>query len=260
MVVRVPGDVDVAAQARGTGASGAACVVAGCVVGADRGGRAATGHADAAETAEMARRRRRWGRPSAWRSPRGRTPRPRSACVARPAPLRPPSRGRAGRARRFTWNAIAATAGIVFVLALLFITAVELISGKPLSDIFGNAGSGTTFGTSSPTSPADPQTTTSTTTTTPASSSTSTTTTTTAHHHHHAVGGRRPPRRRPAPRPRRPPRRPARSGDDDDDACRRRDGAGYQPLNSAGRRSTKLAMPSWESSVFVTSSWPIASS
>ena len=30
--------------------------------------------------------------------------------------------------------------GIVFVLALLFITAIELISGKPLADIFGERG------------------------------------------------------------------------------------------------------------------------
>ena len=37
-------------------------------------------------------------------------------------------------------------------------------------------------------------------------------------------------------------------------------GRGYQPLNSAGRRSTKLAIPSLESCVLVTSSCPMASS
>jgi hypothetical protein len=37
------------------------------------------------------------------------------------------------------------------------------------------------------------------------------------------------------------------------DRAPRRPG-GYQPLNSAGRRSTKLAMPSFESAVYVTSS------
>ena len=45
--------------------------------------------------------------------------------------------GRAGSPRRFSWTTIAGTAAIVFVLALLFITAVELISGKPLAAIFG---------------------------------------------------------------------------------------------------------------------------
>ena len=34
---------------------------------------------------------------------------------------------------------------VVFVLALLLITAVELISGKPLSAIFGGADTGTTL-------------------------------------------------------------------------------------------------------------------
>ena len=52
------------------------------------------------------------------------------AAVARPLPA------------RFSWRAIAVTAVIVFVLALLFITAVELISGKPLSTIFGGAAPG----------------------------------------------------------------------------------------------------------------------
>ncbi len=79
-------------------------------------------------------------------------------------------------ARRYTWKAIAAAAGIVFVLALLFITAVELISGKPLSDIFGGAGSGTTFGNIINPGPAPTDTTTTTSTTPTSTTSTSTTT------------------------------------------------------------------------------------
>ena len=47
---------------------------------------------------------------------------------------------------------------------------------------------------------------------------------------------------------------------DDDVDVARRERPGYQPLNSAGRRSTKLATPSLESSVFVSNSCPMASS
>ena len=82
-----------------------------------------------------------------------------------------------GRARRFSWPTIAGTAAIVFVLALMFITAVELISGKPLASIFGNAGSGTTLNNTPP--PTSTTTTSSTTTSTTTTSSTSTTTTST---------------------------------------------------------------------------------
>ena len=45
----------------------------------------------------------------------------------------------------FSWRAIAGSVAVVFVLALLFITALELISGKPLSAIFGGADTGTTL-------------------------------------------------------------------------------------------------------------------
>ena len=77
----------------------------------------------------------------------------------------------------FSWRAIAGTVAIVFVLALLFITAVELISGKPLSTIFGGADTGTSLGNVVNQSPAPPTTpTTSTTSTTGASTSTTTTT------------------------------------------------------------------------------------
>ena len=57
----------------------------------------------------------------------------------RPRPLRLPP-------RRFTWKAIASTAGVVFLVALLVVTGVELIAGKPLSSIFGHAGTGTSLG------------------------------------------------------------------------------------------------------------------
>ncbi|HTU36996.1 MAG TPA: hypothetical protein VMF35_03210 [Acidimicrobiales bacterium] len=79
--------------------------------------------------------------------------------------------------RRYSWKALAAAAAIVFVLALLFITAVELISGKPLSDIFGGTNSGTTFFGNNPNEPSPTTTTTSTTT---PSHETSTTTTSTS--------------------------------------------------------------------------------
>ena len=96
--------------------------------------------------------------------------RPAGAAVARPA-----------GPGRFSWRAIAVSALTVFVLALLLITAIELISGKPLSTIFGGADTGTTFqNLVNPSAPATtPTTTTSTTTTTPGASSSTTTTTTT---------------------------------------------------------------------------------
>ncbi len=87
-----------------------------------------------------------------------------------------------------TWRAIAGTAVIVFVLALLFITAIELISGKPLSSIFGGSAVGTSVKNLFSPGPAPATTPTSTTTpttrptntssTTSTSSSTTTTTTT----------------------------------------------------------------------------------
>jgi hypothetical protein len=97
----------------------------------------------------------------------------RTATVPTPA-----SRSTYTRPRRFTWKAIAGTAAVVFVLALLFITAVELIAGKPLSSIFGHAGTGTSvnniFGPSQSPAPS-PTTTTSTTTSTTSPTTTSTT-------------------------------------------------------------------------------------
>ncbi len=92
-----------------------------------------------------------------------------------PAP--PSARGRPGTSAngpsRFTWRVIAGTAVVVFVIALLFITAVELIAGKPLAAIFGGGDSGTSFG--NVVSPSPPATSTTTTSTVPATSTTSTT-------------------------------------------------------------------------------------
>jgi hypothetical protein len=93
-------------------------------------------------------------------------------------PMRPASRP---GLRRFSWKTITATAAIVFVLALLFITAIELISGEPLSAIFGGSDTGTTLSNLGGT-PVAPTTTptTSTPSTTSSTSSSSTTTTTSA--------------------------------------------------------------------------------
>jgi hypothetical protein len=78
----------------------------------------------------------------------------------------------------FSWRAIAVGAVTVFVLALLFITAIELISGKPLSAIYGGADSGTSLknlvnpSPAPATTPTSTPSTTSTTTTTPSSTTT----------------------------------------------------------------------------------------
>ncbi len=73
-----------------------------------------------------------------------------------------PKRSATGRPgmRRFSWRTIAATAAIVFILALMFITAIELISGKPLSSIYGGSDTGTTL-SNLDRNPATPTTTTS---------------------------------------------------------------------------------------------------
>ncbi|GLW73155.1 hypothetical protein Kpho02_54540 [Kitasatospora phosalacinea] len=81
-----------------------------------------------------------------------------SAPVVRPAPA--PANGisrewnapRVLRAkRRWTWKSYAAVSGLVFVLAMVPIVAVELAAGKPLHDITtGQDGSGTSFNPSRP--------------------------------------------------------------------------------------------------------------
>jgi hypothetical protein len=80
------------------------------------------------------------------------------------------------RTRRFSWSAIAGTAAVVFVVALMFVTAVELIAGKPLASLFGDTGGGTTVKNIFVPSPA-PTTTPSTTTTSTTSPAATTTTT-----------------------------------------------------------------------------------
>ena len=103
----------------------------------DRGGLVSAGAAGAAR-GDRARgdlggdlRFRRVGR-----GPPGPPPPPPSG--SKPPPCRCRRRDRPGPAgpvcwRRFSWKTIAGTAAIVFVIALLFVTAIELISGKPLS-------------------------------------------------------------------------------------------------------------------------------
>ncbi|MFE1320141.1 hypothetical protein [Kitasatospora phosalacinea] len=81
-----------------------------------------------------------------------------SAPVVRPAPA--PANGisqdwnapRVLRAkRRWTWKSYAAVSGLVFVLAMVPVVAVELAAGKPLHDITtGQDGSGTSFNPSRP--------------------------------------------------------------------------------------------------------------
>lgn len=85
------------------------------------------------------------------------------------------------RTRRMRWPLIAVTAAGVFGLALVTITAVELIAGHPLSDLVGgphtksNSPSVVQFGNT----PATTSTTTSTSTTTTSTSTTTTSSTTT---------------------------------------------------------------------------------
>ncbi len=100
------------------------------------------------------------------------------------APMQPAARTvRSAGPQRFSWSAIAGTAAVVFVLALMFITAVELISGKPLAAIFGGAGTGTSLKniiTPPPASTTTSSTTTTTSTTSTTTTSSSTTTSTSA--------------------------------------------------------------------------------
>jgi hypothetical protein len=96
------------------------------------------------------------------------------------ATTRPVTGARPGPPRRFTWSAIAKAAAIVFVLALLFVTAVELIAGKPFAALFGDTGTGTTVKNLFAPSPAPSSTTSTTTSSTTTSSSTTPTSTTTS--------------------------------------------------------------------------------
>ena len=181
VVVRAPETSTLLRKLGGTGASGGTAASASTapmqVV-----GRSAPQDGGSAETVQM----------ESGAAPVGETERLEISAVAdAPATERlratttpmPPVAGRPGTPR-FSWRAIGATVAIVFVLALLFITAVELISGKPLAAIFGGSDTGTTLNnlvtpttapTTTPPSTTSTTTATSTTTTTSATSSTSTT-------------------------------------------------------------------------------------
>jgi hypothetical protein len=86
--------------------------------------------------------------------------------------------------RGVRWPIIAGTVAIVFVVSLVFVTAVELVAGRPLADLFGGHVKGDSpsivrvFKTSPPgTTPTTSTTSTSTTTTSTSTTTTSTTTT-----------------------------------------------------------------------------------
>ena len=117
------------------------------------GSTVATGEAESSEDAASPSTASGERDRSTWRSPpRGGDRQPASPAPATERieattlPMQPagPTRRRAaGRPRSFSWQTIAGTAAIVFVIALLFITGIELISGQPLSAIFGDHGTGT---------------------------------------------------------------------------------------------------------------------
>lgn len=79
------------------------------------------------------------------------------------------------------WPVVVLAVFGVFVVSLLFVTVVELVTGRPLADLFGHGGGGTTVERNfeNPTTTLPPPTTTTTSTTTSTSSTTSTSTTTT---------------------------------------------------------------------------------
>jgi hypothetical protein len=78
------------------------------------------------------------------------------------------------------WPVVALAIAGVFVVSLIFVTVVELIAGRPLADIFGHSGEGTTVRNIFEPSPTTlPTPTTSTTTSTSSTSTTSSSSTTT---------------------------------------------------------------------------------
>jgi hypothetical protein len=79
------------------------------------------------------------------------------------------------------WPVIVLAIAGVFVLSLVFVTVVELIAGRPLADLFGHSGGGTSVEKIfQPSTTTLPPPTTSTTTSTSSTSTTSSTTTTTS--------------------------------------------------------------------------------
>jgi hypothetical protein len=89
-----------------------------------------------------------------------------------PVMLHPPQRG-------MRWPMIAGTAAIVFVLALVFVTAIELIAGRPLTDLLGGHTGSNEPSVGQFVNPSPPKSTSTTTTTTSSSSTTTSSTSTT---------------------------------------------------------------------------------
>ena len=143
VVVRAPETSTLLRKLGGTGASGGRRHASAATAPTETVGRSAPEDGASAETVQM----------ESAAAPVGETERLEISAVAdAPATERlrattsaDAASGRRPGARRFSWRAIAATVAIVFVLALLFITAIELISGKPLSAIFGGSDTGTTL-------------------------------------------------------------------------------------------------------------------
>jgi hypothetical protein len=95
----------------------------------------------------------------------------------------------ADRSGGIPWTVVVLTVIGVFLFSLLFVTVVELIAGRPLADLFGHGGGGTTVERifeNTPTTLPPPTTTTSTTTT---STTTSTSTTIASSSTTTSVGG-----------------------------------------------------------------------
>jgi hypothetical protein len=184
VAVRVPESSTLFRKLGGTGVSGpsASSVDASSapteVLGQPVPGRPAPGDEQEAETVEMA----------STAAPVAKTERVETSAAADAPATEPlvastsPTGAAAARSTvvpGFSWRAIAVGAVTVFVLALLFITAIELISGKPLSAIYGGADTGTSLKNIVSPSPAPATTPTSTTSTTSTTTRTPSSTTTT---------------------------------------------------------------------------------
>jgi hypothetical protein len=110
------------------------------------------------------------------RSPAGPPSADGAAPVARP---RDPAGPKAGERWRIRWPVVAVSAAVVFAVALLTVTGIELLVGRPLSSVVGSSqsGGGTTVGnviSPPPTTTLPPTRSTTTTSTTVGSSTTST--------------------------------------------------------------------------------------
>jgi len=182
VAVRVPETSTLLRKLGGTGVSGpsASASAVDSSSAATEVVRQPSGHDDEAETTEMASTAAPVDETGRLEISAGMSAPATERLVASTSPARAAVARSAGPGR-FSWRAIAVSAVTVFVLALLLITAIELISGKPLSTIFGGADTGTTFqNLVNPPAPATtPTSTTSTTTTAPGATSSTTMMTTT---------------------------------------------------------------------------------